>query len=135
MRKIKFMIEKPLILVDGNDLVIYETIEDAENDIEVLDIDEKLKLFDSTGKKLLMKIVIETISRRFLCISYKKQIQSVSISEISYPDNNYEELRSILINFLGKQNLVIDPKKISTQELVEKVGEFIPYRNWKTNSF
>lgn len=125
------MIEKPLIWVDGNDLVIYETIDDAENDIEILDIDNKSKIFDSTGQMLLINFVTKTITRHFLCFTYKIQMQSVSISETSHFNDNNEELREILIKFLEKQKIDIYPNKLSTQNLVEKVGDFIPYRNWK----
>jgi len=122
------MIENPLIMVDGNQLIIYETIEDAESDIEILDIDYGIKIFDSTGQKLIMKVVNKNITRKFLSIKYRTQILSVSIQEDTSSKSSENELRDILNDFVKKNKLDINTKTLSIRELVKEVGDHIPYR-------
>ena len=53
------MIKPPLVQIDGPDIIIYESIEEAERDTEPQDIkNEDFNIFDSEGNQLNFVITL-----------------------------------------------------------------------------
>jgi hypothetical protein len=125
------MIKPPLIQIDGSDIIIYESIEEAESDTEPQDIkDEDLRIFDAEGYQLLFVLSIHKRKRKLLFWEYEDAYPHVSICEIKPTINKKEELRNIIITYLLKQKKysLSNLEERSLHYLIDEVRKYVDYR-------
>ncbi|PKN35755.1 MAG: hypothetical protein CVU61_02730 [Deltaproteobacteria bacterium HGW-Deltaproteobacteria-19] len=94
-------INLPIIIVEreGNDIAVYHSIEEAESEIEVIDVENNEYIgYDSSGHRLIFDVVKE--KRPFLCGLLSLNAKKVKI-DLAEDYNSYEtSLKEALKNYL-----------------------------------
>lgn len=107
----KELIEPPIFIYENGDLEIYESIRDAEVDLESIDVRNNIYLgYDSRGRRLRI---------------FAESSNAVVIMEAEQEPTHGDELRAHLVEFLEFMGTPSDAiKAASLQNLVEMVWKF-----------
>ncbi len=115
----------PIIIYENGDISVFNSKKAAEEYLEPYDIDE-LSAFDCKGNKLKLVSRIEWKQ----VLGFQTDIENVVIEEANDTNNEIEELRQILIEFLSRVrdvNHKTFPQEnwndYATPKLVKKVSE------------
>lgn len=116
----------PIVILDGGDIIVFESVEDAEAWVEVSDVENNLfSAYDSTGILLKFDVVTTNLQRRFLWFSLQEPVKRVVINETTSPTDKSIELREALVEFLswfGKPRNSLS--SLSLPELVMEVSRY-----------
>jgi len=110
----------PIIIVDGHDVSIYDSVEEAQVQLEAIDVrNGEYRAYDAEGRLLAMDIVAE--KKRVLLGLIPTDVELVRMSDGEAAPTHERELRKALIAFLvatGSVAEVVDA--LTTSELVER---------------
>ena len=83
----------PFVVAEGRDVVIHESIEDAERSLEAADIiDDVYRAFDAVGRRLVLRAVSRRPDRRG---------PEVEIELAADGQTHENELRELLLDYLS----------------------------------
>ena len=125
------MIKPPLVQIDGPDIIIYESIEEAERDTEPQDIkNEDFNIFDSEGNQLNFVITLHKRKRKLIFFEFEDIYPVVTICEKKPTINKQEELRNIIIDYLLQQKKYSQSnlENRSLHYLIDEMGKYVDYR-------
>lgn len=110
---------RPPIIVDARgDVSIYESAEDAQRDLEAIDVrNGEYAFFDAEGS-ILRGVIVPRFARGIL--KYLMPIEVVALELASEPGGGAAELRRVLTEFLAKVGVVFEgpPESLSLDELI-----------------
>lgn len=121
MRSIKL----PIIIVDkrGDDISIHTSIEDAQLDLEAIDVlNKEYRAYDSEGRILALDVVRDKTALLFGL--FKTTVDRVNIQVAEEEPQHADELRMALLRFLGRLGVVdISPTSNRMDQLIEAAME------------
>lgn len=105
------MIKAPIIIDEHGDTSIYESVKDAELDLEAIDVKNKEYVaYDSEGR--LLRLI-------------PASVHEVTVESAEQEPNHADELRALLFDFLAYMGAPVSwLEKASLQELVERSLEY-----------
>lgn len=108
-------ISLPLFIYEPLDMGIYSSVEDAEKDLEPIDVQNgNYRGYDAIGHLLKLKIILQD------------NIQLVKIELAEYEPNHVEDLKTDLKEFLQETgDLSEGEKDLNLTELIEKSKKYI----------
>ena len=114
-------IELPIIVAEGLDIRFYNSISDAELDLEALDIREEVyTAYDSEGKLLSFEIVEDT--KKIFFGFMETQIELVKIKLLDNESNHSEELLKLLTEYLYAVGSLKDKERLANLSLKQLIG-------------
>lgn len=125
------MIKPPIISIEGNDVVVFATQDDAESWIEPMIVEDGQAgdTYDSAGHLLKMYVGVKERDRSFLWFKWKRKYESTILRENDTVSDYSSELRKKLTAYLvycGVQEHEL--QNASLTELTSKVGGFMPWK-------
>lgn len=117
----------PIICVDGQDVIVFPSIQDAQLWLEPVDENQGV-LYDSQGH--LLRVSVKTIKqkRKFLSFYRTNSYESIIINEVSPTVDCSSELRSALTSYLlWKKHSEDEMKDDTLADLILKVGRYMPW--------
>jgi hypothetical protein len=128
------MIKAPIICVEGNDVAVFASQEDAEGWIEPVFAKEG-DTYDSEGHLLIMGVGFKERNRSFLGFKWKRAYESTIIRENDTTVDCSAELRDRLVAYLIYNGAHANElQNVPLKELITRVGEFMPWRKKFTTS-
>lgn len=119
----------PIVITDGYDITIHESVEHAVAHIEPADLKSKgIVAYDGEGYLLNLFIVKMERTTPFLWTKLIKRYEIVEI-RMHTPRIDYSlELRDKLTGFLAYHGIPArDMKNLSLKELIQTVGTYMPW--------
>ncbi len=125
------MIKPPILSIEGNDVIVFATQEDAENFIEPMIVSDGQagESYDSAGHFLRMEVGIKEHDRSFLGFTWKRQYESTILRESDAGSDYTDELKKKLTAYLANRGVQTNElSNASLSELALKVGAFMPWK-------
>ena len=109
----------------GDDINVHASIEDAQLHLESIDVkNNEYTAYDFEGRLLALNVVSDKTPVLFGIL--QTRVERVRIQEAEEEPFHADELRSALVRFLTKVNLVDHSLELeNTAKLVERVAEVI----------
>jgi hypothetical protein len=123
------MIKPPILCIEGNDVVVFATQEDAENWIEPMIVSDgdAGETYDSAGHLLRMEVGFKEQDRSFFGFKWKRQYESTILREGDSASDYTDELKKKLTAYLANRGVQSSElRNASLSELALKVGAFMP---------
>jgi len=121
------MIKPPIACVEGYDIIVFPSVEDAEGFIEPIDT-QCGETYDSDGHLLKMEVGFVERQRRLLWFKWKQTYKSTIISENIPAVDRSEELKKKLTAYLiQKGESVTASKNATLEELINSAGKYMPW--------
>lgn len=118
------MITPPIIILEGGDLYIEESLESAEAALEAVDVKDGIyTAYDSAGRLLAVSVTTKQVP--IFWNLFKATTEAVEIKPAELDPSHEGELRTALLNYLNATGKEIDLDKVPTKELIQKTTERI----------
>ncbi len=125
------MIKPPILYIEGNDVIVFASQDDAESWIEpwIVKNGQAGDVYDSTGHLLKMEVGVKERDRSFLWLKWKSQYQSIILKENDLTTDYSAELKNRLKAYLVQSGIQENElQNISLMELSLKVGGLMPWK-------
>ncbi len=126
------MITPPILCIEGQDIIVFDSVADAESFIEPADA-KSGELFDSEGQLLTSDVGLVEREQQFLLFKWKRTYESTIIRNDKPTVNRSAELRTKLINYLVQKGEEGDLQDIPLKELIHRVRRFMPWSKKHTD--
>lgn len=119
------MIKPPIVVIDGDDIMVHSSVEDAEIDLEPGDVKSGgIEVYDSAGQLLDLSVTLIELKRHFLYFKWTKHYEGVRIKIHEPIVNRVNELRAKLLSFLSSKGMTEKGLEDTIlEELIKRVGK------------
>jgi hypothetical protein len=97
------LIQPPILIIDGYDIKIYDSLEEAHKNLEPEDFaSHRLKVYDATGQELKVELPEQTHESKVLGLfSRQETTHEILLGEHDPPLKPVDELRKLLVAWLN----------------------------------